>query len=51
MTVKEATKLCFVVQKSYPKYFEKYNKDDTQVMIDMWTKVSEGYSYEQMNHF
>ena len=33
MTVKEATKLCFVVQKSYPKYFEKYNKDDTQVMI------------------
>lgn len=49
MTVKEATKLCFVVQKSYPKYFEKYNKDDTQVMIDMWTKVSEGYSYEQMN--
>lgn len=49
MTVKEATKLCFVVQKSYPKYFEKYNKDDTQVMIDMWAKVSEGYSYEQMN--
>lgn len=47
MTLKETTKIVYVIKATYPAHFAKYTKKDYDNMIQAWTAVMEDYTYMQ----
>ncbi len=47
MTLKETTKIVYVIKATYPAHFAKYTKKEYDNMIQAWTAVMEDYTYMQ----